>query len=158
MNIYQNDMTNLPKVPSDGCLFMSLFDCVAEANDVEPSKQEIENIYNIANERGFIGLESDKYSSGAYVWDHEAILNTTHGIFSIDRREWTYLAAIYSPFEHNRGKNDYIPHKDYISRTTHMIIQIQTIFGGHFRRFDYDPYRKGTTARYIKSIRYYELA
>jgi hypothetical protein len=157
MILYQNDFTDLPDVPKNGCLFMSLIRVVSEELVYVFSKAEVARIYSESNAAGFLGTEEAKSEQGAFVWNHEGVLNKASEVAGSSDR-WQYLARIYMPQETSKGHADYISDVDYWKDAEAMIFQIQTQIGGHFLKLGYDPWKFGTEERYLKSVRYYRRA
>lgn len=155
--LYQNDFKHLPQVDKEGCLFMSLIDVVAEAVSHPFDFREIEHIYWEANKEGSLGTENSRTENGVFVWNHMGVLNIASAVARRPDVTWEYCAKVYQSQELDKGLTSWIAVPNYWEVATAMIFQVQTAIGGHFRRFDYDPWKTGTDERYLKSIRYYRM-
>ena len=154
---YQNDFEDLPGVKSGGCLYMSLMDIVREDCKYDFKKDDICEIYNECNKRGFLGVWNDRDADGAYCWNHLGILNTACEIIEHDIR-WEYTAKIYTKLMEEQGHRSFVNDSNYTNDDSiYMIFQVRTTkVSGHFKRFNYDPWKSGSREVCLKSTRYYK--
>ena len=154
--LYQNDFPNLEGVVPQGCLFMDLLDIVAEEFNHALTREKVNDIYNLCNERGILGTSESKELDGAFVWDHTAVLNIASLVLGYKNSKWEYCARIYTEAERARGRKSYIPNIDYEKESGYLIFQVRTTeVPGHFLRFSYNPWKYGSKEICLKSTRYY---
>ena len=103
MKFYQNDFPEQAGMVSGGCLFMSLLDITAKEFNLELTREKVISIYELCNERGFIGKSSDKNLDGAFVWDHKAVLEMSSIAMGYKDAKWEYSARIYTDLLESQG-------------------------------------------------------
>ena len=154
--LYQNDFPELPGVEPTGCLFMSLLDIVSEELKQPLTREDVDSIYHLCNERGILGTPLDKKEKGAYVWDHVSVLDIASLVLGQPDVTWEYCARIYTQAQEAKGKSSFIFNKKYETESTYLIFQVCTTeVPGHFLRMSYNPWKYGSKEKYLKSVRYY---
>lgn len=157
---YQNDFTQLPYVVEDGCLFICLVNLVQDVLQLHISDVDVVKLVNhlhyrvgcsYSKSRPVLSDEDDLLKEGAFVWDHERVLNETAVMVGSTTR-FRYVGRIYMPWEEKAGA------LSWGSRGgDELILHVRTSKGGHFIRPNHDPWRGGTKVVDLKSIRYYEV-
>jgi len=151
---YQTDFTG--RIKRDGCLVFSILDmCASYLKSIgrDPKRLDRAHIHKMlehAHDRGYMQASANDNSFGMYVMDHTGLANEFLSWLIEPDIRCKYLGAFYMSHE---------PRQSWGSKhgANGIIIQVQTKNGGHFRRLDYDPWRGGTEALYIKSVRYYKF-
>ncbi|MGB3465642.1 MAG: hypothetical protein WBA74_10240 [Cyclobacteriaceae bacterium] len=154
---YQNDFPELPGVYNNGCLYKSLLNIISEEFKYTYSKKEIREIYKKCNDLGYLGTSEGKNNNGAFVWDHVGVLNTAS--FHIGYRvKWQYVARVYTQLMESKGYTSFVNDPNYQNdNNIYMIFQVRTTaVPGHFKRFNYDPWKMGSKEICLKSTRYYK--
>jgi hypothetical protein len=150
MVLYQNRFPELPGVYKSGCLFIELVNGIQDVYHYEFNRDEVKGLYFLLNEQMALGSErGGPGENGAYVWNHEKVLNEAAKLAGDYTSPWRIYAWIY------KDKQDFILDTDYKLDSEILILQIQTVNGGHFRGLNHDPWEPGTQVKYIKSERYY---
>ena len=156
---YQTDFTGF--IRYEGCLCLDLVDVAQEKAEQELTKVKLADLIYVLHwkvscgwdgSRPVLSDESDITKPGIFVWDHSTVIN--QALFFMNIYDWKceYIGRIYTRAEGARGKISFGTHKG----ADNLILQTQTINGGHFRKLDYDPWKPGTITKYIKSVRYYK--
>jgi hypothetical protein len=156
---YQTDFEG--HIRKDGCLFFSI---IKAATDIAGKGISHNGILGLIDELHLrvktsynaglpaISNENNHRERGVFVWDHEAVFNTTLIQLGSAARV-RYVGRIYMPWEEERGKITFGTRSGEL-----IILQIKTIHGnGHFRLPNWDPWRSSTIMTDLKSLRYYRV-
>lgn len=151
---YQTDFKGVIK--RDGCLVFSILDmCVKHLESIghKPKHLDRAHVHKLLDHAHDIGYIQKSYNDkgfGMYVLDHAGLANEFLSWLIEPDIRCKYLGAFFMSYESRQSWGNK-------HGANGIIIQVQTPNGGHFRRLDYDPWRQGTEAMYIKSVRYYKF-
>jgi len=156
---YQTDFDGFTK--DEGCLFFVLIKMPEDKFGQELSHLKVSNLIHVLHykvpcfynkNKPVLSDEVVESLPGIFVWDHETVVNQALLFMNILDWEIKYIGKLYTKTEEARGKISFGTHIG----ADNLILQTQTINGGHFRKLDYDPWKPGTITKYIKSVRYYK--
>ena len=156
---YQTDFKGFVK--DEGCCAFCDVDIAQEKVGQELTQVKLADLIYVLHwkvpcswdeNRPVLSDEDDITKPGIFVWDHEAVINQTLFFLNIYNIKAKYIGRLYTKAEEARGKKSFGTHIGADA----LMFQTQTTNGGHFRRFNYDPWKPGTTTKYIKSIRYFK--
>jgi len=153
----QNDFPEWDWMVNTGCLLHSLRDIVEEESQHIFSHKEFTIITEVLLDMQVISDESNKNKKGAFVWNHEIVLNTMLEFVGVTNRKFEYSGRVYMPY-YTSWKPERYTNKGTHRKADYVIHQIYTSDGiSHFRRPKYDPWKYGTTELHIKSERFYKV-
>lgn len=163
--MYQSDYPDNKWLYEDGCLLMTLIHCAESLVDRELSCYDFHILLNrLLEKKAIYNPEKKKYipvitdendidEPGAYVWNHDVVLNETLRFLG------SPMSVIFSGCQYTQPSPSKLSW-GAVSSADFVILNIKTPHGGHFLTPSfggYDPWKEGTIVTAVKSIRYYQI-
>ena len=159
----QTDFDNSLQINKSGCYVCQIATEIEDYIGEEVSHSDFKDIVVEANEKHFLAYDYNDFSKpGCFIMDDTGFGNLLLSRLHSKKRLHS-LGRIYTQegIEHYQRQNIMVQSslslKDISGKANIIILQIQTINGGHFRGLDHDPYKPGTKIKYVKSFRYFRI-